>query len=195
MFQLAAYALQADFGNFGRIGGSSSTASGSVCGGVGPGFGGGGSGVGSVTADRRRSSLSVVSSTGYAATTGCDVGAGGVGGGGGAGGAENSFAEFPHVDDERESDPTSTAASSGLPHKQQHQQQFQPRQQQPQLVTPLPPTPSFFPAYFDPIDYFPPWVIEKRGVDFLAAHAPNLHQVSLPGWVTWPARTPDFQLT
>ncbi|XP_063048313.1 FERM domain-containing protein 6 [Engraulis encrasicolus] len=30
--------------------------------------------------------------------------------------------------------------------------------------------------YFQPKDYFPPWIVAKRGVDYLLRHGPNLHQ-------------------
>ncbi|XP_028279863.1 FERM domain-containing protein 6 [Parambassis ranga] len=30
--------------------------------------------------------------------------------------------------------------------------------------------------YFEPKDYFPPWIIAKRGVDYLLCHGPKVHQ-------------------
>uniref|UniRef100_A0A3B3TB90 FERM domain containing 1 n=1 Tax=Paramormyrops kingsleyae TaxID=1676925 RepID=A0A3B3TB90_9TELE len=31
-------------------------------------------------------------------------------------------------------------------------------------------------AYFQPKDYFPPWILAKRGVDYLLRHGPKLHR-------------------
>ncbi|XP_022618386.1 FERM domain-containing protein 6-like isoform X2 [Seriola dumerili] len=30
--------------------------------------------------------------------------------------------------------------------------------------------------YFEPKDYFPPWIVAKRGVDYLLCHGPKVHQ-------------------
>uniref|UniRef100_A0A665X6Q7 FERM domain containing 1 n=1 Tax=Echeneis naucrates TaxID=173247 RepID=A0A665X6Q7_ECHNA len=31
-------------------------------------------------------------------------------------------------------------------------------------------------AYFEPKNYFPPWIVAKRGVDYLLCHGPKVHQ-------------------
>ncbi|XP_012672392.1 FERM domain-containing protein 6 [Clupea harengus] len=31
-------------------------------------------------------------------------------------------------------------------------------------------------TYFQPKDYFPPWIVAKRGVDYLLRHGPNMHR-------------------
>ncbi|XP_028844668.1 FERM domain-containing protein 6-like isoform X1 [Denticeps clupeoides] len=38
------------------------------------------------------------------------------------------------------------------------------------------PTEAGAPAYFQPKDYFPPWIVAKRGEDYLQRHGPNVHR-------------------